>query len=133
MTHLDPAPSDAASPPRRSFDSPWFWICLFSCAAAVSLVVIGPKFEKREAQLEKKLKMREHLSQHDTIEARQAQRSRDANGERSEGTAQETVNQEALLKTTGPLIWGLIAVGLFSWVMFIRSRNLWRKNVLPHA
>jgi hypothetical protein len=133
MTHPDLAPPDAASPQRRSFDSPWFWICLFSCAAAVSLVVIGPKFEKREAQLEKKLKMREHLSQHDTLEARQAQRSRDANSERSEGAAPDAVNQDELLKTTGPLIWVLIAVGLISWVMFIRSRNLWRKNALPHA
>jgi hypothetical protein len=133
MTHPDLAPPDAASSPRRSFDSPWFWICLFSCAAAVSLVVIGPKFEKREAQLEKKLKMREHLSQHDTQEARQAQRSRDANGERSEATAHDTANQEELLKTTGPLIWVLVVVGLGSWFMFIRSRNLWRKDSLPHA
>jgi len=123
MTQSDRAPPEVDSSPRRSFDSPWFWICLFSCAAAVALVVIGPKFQKREAQLEKKLHMREHLSQNDTQDAREAQRARDGNQVDSNSAVEQAAGDDELLKTTGPLIWILVAVGLGSWVMFLRSRT----------
>lgn len=134
MTQSDRAPSEVDSSPRRSFDSPWFWICLFSCAAAVALVVIGPKFEKREAQLEKKLYMREHLAQNHSQDAREAQRARDGNQVDSTSAVDQAAGDEELLKTTGPLIWILVAVGLGSWVMFLRSRALWRNRaMIAHA
>jgi len=45
----DPAPK---SPPPLS-DSPLFWLLLFSGAAIVAIVAIGPKFAQREARLER--------------------------------------------------------------------------------
>jgi hypothetical protein len=120
----------ATDPPRevgprlRPFDSPWFWICLFASVAAAALVAIGPKYRKREAQLESTFKMREHLARRD---ARQATDARGDELVAETGDESDESNSPSgdsgLLKTTGPLIWILLAVASGSWIMLIRQRT----------
>jgi hypothetical protein len=45
---------------QRSFsDSPWFWAYLFTVAALISLALIGPKYSRRQAQLERQFEGRQ--------------------------------------------------------------------------
>ena len=39
-------------PPLRLADSPWFWGLLFSVMALVGIGLIGPKYARRQAQVE---------------------------------------------------------------------------------
>lgn len=38
--------------PYRAVDSPWFWSCLFATMALVGLLLIAPKAEVRQRQIE---------------------------------------------------------------------------------
>jgi hypothetical protein len=44
-------------------DSPWFWLCLFSGVALLAVAAIGPKYAKRQAGIERKFQMREHVAE----------------------------------------------------------------------
>lgn len=52
-------------PPRRKSitESPWYWACLFCTAGLVALVLVGPKFEARQAQIERQYQGRERAAQ----------------------------------------------------------------------
>lgn len=39
-------------PPPRLSDSPWFWALLFSLMAVAGIGLIGPKYARRQAQIE---------------------------------------------------------------------------------
>lgn len=54
-----------SSPPRRKSitESPWYWVCLFCTAGLVALVLVGPKFEARQAQIERQYQGRERAAQ----------------------------------------------------------------------
>ena len=58
-------PANASTPEdgkRGSLtDSPWYWLGLFGTAALVALVVIGPKFERRQQRLELQSDVRERI------------------------------------------------------------------------
>ncbi|RLS32977.1 MAG: hypothetical protein DWH80_04020 [Planctomycetota bacterium] len=43
-------------------DSLWFWIACFATMALVGLFVIGPKFDRRQRQIENRFLGREHLA-----------------------------------------------------------------------
>ncbi|RIK77066.1 MAG: hypothetical protein DCC68_18130 [Planctomycetota bacterium] len=116
-----PAPVEA-TPRERPLDSPWFWICLFASVAAVALVAIGPKYRQREARLESTFQMREHLARRNAGEVEAA--GSDEN-DLDSSTAEEGGE---LLKTTGPLIWILLAVAAGSCAMLMRT-----KVVKPNA
>lgn len=45
-------PEQASSPASRLAESPWFWAMLFGLMALFALLVVGPKFAHRQAQLE---------------------------------------------------------------------------------
>lgn len=44
-------------------DSPWFWAYLFATAAIVGLALINPKFERRQAQIERQYQGRSRAEQ----------------------------------------------------------------------
>ena len=50
------------SPPLT--DSPWFWLRLFSYAALIVLVAIGPKYSQRQRQIELQYQSRQDLEFH---------------------------------------------------------------------
>jgi hypothetical protein len=54
-----PPPRTTPSAPPLT-DSPWFWLCLFGCAALIGLVVVAPKYAKRGQRLEWQHQGREH-------------------------------------------------------------------------
>lgn len=47
------------SPSASLSDSPWFWLFLFGGTALLSLLVIGPKYQVRQAKLERKAQGRQ--------------------------------------------------------------------------
>ena len=49
-------------------DSPWYWVVAFSLMALLALVVIGPKYGRRQSALERKYQARERIE--DAREAR---------------------------------------------------------------
>jgi hypothetical protein len=61
---------DAARPSRPSItDSPWYWLYLFATAGLLALLLIGPKFTARQAQLERNYQGRQRALQHRAGEA----------------------------------------------------------------
>lgn len=44
--------SDHSPAPGRLTDSPWFWSLLFSVMSLVGIGLIGPKYARRQAQIE---------------------------------------------------------------------------------
>lgn len=64
------APMTTADSRRKSItESPWYWACLFCTAALVALVLMGPKFEVRQAQIERQYQGRERALQQKAGEA----------------------------------------------------------------
>ena len=54
----------AATRPREPLsESPWFWAYLFATAALVALFLIGPKYERRQPQLERQFSARQRAGQ----------------------------------------------------------------------
>src|SRR3990167_4768494 len=55
----------ASSSPRKSItDSPWYWVYLFCTAGAIALLLAGPKFAARQAQIERNSEARLQVAQH---------------------------------------------------------------------
>jgi hypothetical protein len=49
-------------PPGRLADSPWFWALMFSVMALVGIGLIGPKYARRQAQIEGRFLGRERAA-----------------------------------------------------------------------
>ncbi len=51
--------------PKRSsiVDSPWYWIYVFCAAALIALIVIGPKFARRQTLDERNYQARQRANQ----------------------------------------------------------------------
>ena len=52
------AKSDSARIPIA--DSPWFWLELFCIVAVMAIALIGPKFQQRQGQIERRFDGRQH-------------------------------------------------------------------------
>ncbi len=57
MSDTSPSPT----PPSPLTDSPWFWLLVFSAAAAVALVLIFPRYQARQRRLEMQYLAREEI------------------------------------------------------------------------
>jgi len=45
-------------------DSPWYWLYVFATAGLIALVIIGPKFSARQAQMERNYQGRQRANEH---------------------------------------------------------------------
>jgi len=60
MTTMNgPTRRDAPTPAGNIADSPLFWICLFSGTALLILALMGPRYAKRQANIEVKYQARQ--------------------------------------------------------------------------
>ena len=102
-----------AEPARRVSitDSPWFWVELFSIVALLATTVIGPKFQQRQGQIERR------------FEGRQQAYSRPA----GDPTAEPQIGSRRIVEdnrvSLGPLQLILAGVMLLAAVMLARSRR----------
>ena len=55
-------PPSPPEPPGRLTDSPWFWGLLFSVMSLVGIGLIGPKYARRQAQIEGRFLGRERAA-----------------------------------------------------------------------
>jgi hypothetical protein len=94
-------------PPQRSAtDSPWFWAYVFATSGLIALALIGPKFARRQAQIEREFQGRQRAAQ--TI-----------NGQEPSGPLSTA---ERTMLTLQPLFVGLAAITTIAWIIFWRSR-----------
>ena len=114
----DPAASrDGPAGNRRSMtDSPWYWVYLFTTAAIVGLVLIGPKFAERQVLEERNFQARQRANQ-------QAQ---------GQTPNVPLSTKENRVVTLTPLYLCLAAMLIGSWVViwwFRFGRFQWRRQV----
>jgi hypothetical protein len=106
--------SSEARPPVT--DSPWFWVLAFSLMALLALMVIGPKYSRRQAGMELKYQARERIAEE------QAAGNNSASEARSKRVAdrRELASPADTLVPLWPLAAILFVVALVSWVMLIK-------------
>jgi len=49
-------------------DSPWFWVLLFALVGLLALAVMGPKYGRRQANIERQYQARERVAEKITAE-----------------------------------------------------------------
>lgn len=107
-------------------DSPWYWVLAFSLMALLALVVIGPKYGKRQSAMERKYQARQRVA--DGVKAR---------NNSDDDSRSETLSDRRQFASSGntlvplwPLGTILTVVALIAWYMLRRGRL--RKLALPH-
>lgn len=100
------------SRPDHPLESPWFWLLSFSLMALVAVVLIGPKYMRRQARLEQKLEGRTRAQQ--PLETRSAEEQL---GERGGG--------ENDIVTIAPLASFLCILAAVGWYQWTRERAQW--------
>ncbi len=103
------------SRPDHPLESPWFWLLVFSLMALVAVVLIGPKYMRRQARLEQKLEGRVRAQQ--PLETRPAEVQL---GERGGG--------ENDIVTIAPLASFLGILAAVAWFQWTRERARWLKH-----
>lgn len=101
-------PSDSHHP----LESPWFWLLVFSLMALVAVVLMGPKYMRREARLEQKMEGRVRAAQKFDEEARPFDLGERAGGEND-------------IVTIGPLASFLAILAAVGWYQWTRERSRW--------
>jgi hypothetical protein len=101
--------SDSAEPSRGSItDSPWYWVYLFATGALVALMLAGPKFAARQANIE------------------QNQQSRIRAAQLVAGDEVDAAEDADTPTSTQITLWPLyivLGIGLgFAWLNLIRNR-----------
>ena len=101
--------------PRSIADSPWFWAYLFGTAALIALALIGPKYQSRQAQIERQYQGRQRAAE-------------------IEGGREPTVelsSDERTIISLGPLFLGLAAITSAAWFLVWRARTAAREQSTP--
>ena len=105
----------------RIADSPWFWVALFLAAALVALVVIGPKYARRQRIIENKYRADQQRTEQPVSPPHEP-----ANGQ----TTGDTSTEPELLIPIEPLV-ALIAV-LFAAALAALYWSRWRSTHNQH-
>ena len=92
---------------RPLTDSPWFWAYLFGTAALVALAIVNPKFNVRQAQIEREYQGRLRAAQNVTGQQPNVEMSAEGN----------------TIIGLRPLFIGLAGVTVVAWIIFWRSRQ----------
>lgn len=87
-------------------DSPWFWAYWFGIFALVALFLAWPKYQQRQAQIEREFQGRTRATQN----------------LRGEDPDIELSSPEKTEITLWPLFAGLAAITLVSWIVYLASR-----------
>jgi len=100
-------------------DSPWYWVLLFSLMALLVLVVIGPKYGRRQSAMERKYQARER------IEEQRAARNNPGDNARSDEIAarRQFASPGDTLVPLWPLAAIFVVVALFAVYMLRRGRG----------
>jgi hypothetical protein len=104
------------APPPALSDSPWYWVYLFCTAGLVALVLMGPRFAGRQAQIENKA-------------AARLSAARQVSGQRIEPLAPA----ESTIITLRPLYVILALLLCVAWVHLWRHHRRRRKALLDEA
>jgi hypothetical protein len=100
---------------RPLTDSPWFWAYLFGTAALVALAIANPKFNVRQAQIEREYQGRLRAAQNLTGQEPSVEMSAAGN----------------TIIGLRPLFIGQAAIKVIDWIIFLRSRHATRLGALP--
>jgi hypothetical protein len=100
---------------RSATDSPWFWVCLFATAAVIGLAAIGPKYARRQAQIEREFQGRQRAAQ---------------NVQGQTPTVTLSTPEQTLIKLQ-PLFYAFAAVIAVGWFVVWQRRGRLTRNVLP--
>jgi len=95
-------------------ESPWFWLTIFSAVGLLFLIVIGPKYGRRQSQLERQYQARGQVHR-DVAEGRPL-------GELAQDEAVEYSTPQKTLITLTPLKIAIGIVFVVSAGMLIRRR-----------
>src|SRR5262245_54879706 len=94
-------------------DSPWFWLLLFAGMALAALLVVSPKYARRQEGVERKFHAREEL----------ARRRATGSTGLPDQPDQEPPEQPNLIVPLWTLASGLAAIMLFALWQLYRSRR----------
>jgi hypothetical protein len=111
-------PQSAIRNPQSSVaDSLWFYVLAFSLMALLALVVIGPKYGRRQSAMDRKYQARERIEE-----------QRAAGNNPGDAARKDKVADRRPFATPGdtlvplwPLAVVLVAIVLFALVMLLRS------------
>ena len=107
-------------------ESPWYWVLAFSLMALLALVVIGPKYGRRQSALERKYQARERIE-----DARQARNNSGSDPRTNELAARrQFATPGNTLVPLWPLAAILVIVALFAIYMLRRGQE--RPGSFPH-
>jgi hypothetical protein len=118
-SHSDNPQSAIRNPQSPFTDSPWFYILAFSLMALLALIVIGPKYGRRQSAMDRKYQARERIEEQRAAGNNQSDRARtdELADRRPFATPTDT------LVPLWPLAVLLLTIAFFALVMLVRSRR----------
>jgi hypothetical protein len=100
-------------------DSPWFYVLAFSLMALLALIVIGPKYGRRQSAMERKYQARQRIADQQTA------RNNPGDEPRNDEIAapRRFATPDDTLVPLWPLAVVMLAIALFALVMLHRGRR----------
>ncbi len=109
--------------PAPVTDSPWFWVLAFSLTGLLALAVIGGKYSRRQANIERNYQARERVAERVTAEAQAVNNSVAAPRINDSEAQREYASPGNRLIPVWPLAILLGLVSIAAAVMLYRSRR----------
>jgi len=106
--------SGMPSETRPITDSPWFWAYLFCTAALIALALIGPKYARRQAHIEREFQGRQRAAEN--LSGREPSVGLSSTGQ--------------TLITLQPLFLALAAITTVAWIVFSRKHAVHSQSLV---